>query len=121
MALFKGETPRNMSILGVRRRRQERGVKYDILRGKARRRRKILAILDPKMLILQGETVQKGSKNGPNRPTPTDPPLVFQNLGSKGGSVAVKCPDRVIRFEFSNLPMSMPIFLKRIVNKREQK
>ena len=25
--------------------------------------------------------------------TATDPPLVFQNLGSKGGSVAGLCPD----------------------------
>ena len=62
LAVMRGETLQNRVILGVRRGRLKRGGTMDILGGKARRRRKILAISDP---LFNDFTRENGQKRGP--------------------------------------------------------
>ena len=85
LAVMRGETLLNRVVLGVRLGRLKRGGTIDILGGKARRRRKILVILDPRFVDF---TRENGQKRGPKLAKSRDltvPPLVFRNPASKGG------------------------------------
>ena len=76
LAVMRGETLQNRVILGVRRGRLKRGGTMDILGGKARRRRKILAILDPLFGDFTRENGQKRGQKMVKSRYLTVPPLV---------------------------------------------